>query len=180
MHAYTTMSVHDPCVARTSYTTDDSSDKAKSHKMSNIEPLVLRLVSQLQLVAAWSSLWQEQIDSVAQVVQGQPKRMPANFSIVDLLRQAGGATYRATNKMLRISHCFGSASRSACNHCRASRWKAIRPGNHFESIIASAGYMQHQVSDHLVFGTFQCQLAAGIISKPLTGFLLLHSYVKTQ
>jgi hypothetical protein len=65
MHAYTTMSVHDPCVARTSYTTDDSSDKAKSHKMSNIEPLVLRLVSQLQLVAAWSSLWQEQIDSVA-------------------------------------------------------------------------------------------------------------------
>jgi hypothetical protein len=27
--------------------------------------------------------------------------MPANFRVVDLLRQAGGATYRATNKMLR-------------------------------------------------------------------------------
>ena len=64
MHAYMTMSFHDPCV-RGKNTTDDSSDKAKSHKMSNIEPLVLRLVSQLQLVAAWSSLWQEQIDSVA-------------------------------------------------------------------------------------------------------------------
>ena len=51
-------------------------------------------------------------------------------------------------------------------HCRASRWKAIRPGNHFESIIASAGYMQHQVCHHLVFGTFQWQLPAGITSKP--------------
>jgi hypothetical protein len=108
--------------------------------------------------------------------------MPADFSIVDLLDKLAGAAYRAANKMLRISHCFGSASRSACNHCRASRWKAIRPGNHFESIIASAGYMHRSTKCPTILssGHFSasCLSVHVLFRNPLTGFLLLHSNVK--